>query len=283
MELDAGAELRAPRASRARRFRNVTLPQLAFGVGLLVLWQVAASTGLISKSLFSDPVDIVRRIVSMAEGELFGGAPIWEHLWVTLQEMGVGYLIGAVSGAAVGFGMGRARTLSRVFEPYLLAFNSIPKIAVAPLFILIMGIGVESKVAIVAMSVFFMVFFSTFAGVLAIREEYVQLARIMGASYLHVLTHILFPAALPSIMVGLKVGIPFAMIGAMVGEFIAATRGLGWLIINTTSKFDASGLFAGIAYLVALVWILGQILAFVESRLLRWQSAQQHQDQVTVA
>lgn len=251
-----------------------------FGVGALLLWEIAARVGLISTRHFSSPVEVFQRIASMIMGESLHGRTVYEHLFATGQALAIGFFIGASAAIVLGFVLGRSRLLNRVFEPYFLAIYSIPKIAIAPLFVLLFGIDLESKIAVVILGVFFMVFFSTLAGVMNINEEYVQIARLMGAKPSQLMRRIIIPAALPSIMVGLKMGVPFGVIGAVIGEYIAARQGIGWLIIRSTSSFDADGVFASLAFLVAATWTLGRIVALIESAVLSWQP-QRRRDLVT--
>src|SRR5690606_33882337 len=144
-----------------------------------------------------------------------------------------------------------------------------PKITLAPLFILALGIGLLARVGIVFIEVFFVVFYNTLKGVVEVNEDHVNIARIMGASRYRVARRIIMPSALPSILVGLKVGVPFAMIGAILGEYIASNQGLGWLILYSSNSFDSSGTWSAILFLVATTWALGQILATIERRVLR--------------
>jgi NitT/TauT family transport system permease protein len=276
----AGAPARRLRNPQARERRIVLLSQVGLLGGLLVAWELAGRSGFINQRVFSYPSEIIERIVSMLGGESLHGLTVFEHLLATGQSLAVGFSIGALLGIVLGFVLGRSALLARVFEPYLLGIYSIPKIAIAPLFVLLFGIGIESKIAVVVMGVFFMVFFSTFSGVLGVNEEHVNIARIMGAGRLAVTRRIIIPAALPSILLGLKMGVPFGVIGAIIGEYIAATKGIGWLIIRSTSFFDASGLFAALFFLVVATWILSQIVALIEARVLRWQP-QRRQELVT--
>ncbi len=268
---DRPASVALARPRRRVVDRRALAAQVSVGVLFLAAWELASNAGAINPILFSRPSAIAARIVSFLAGESVYSRTIYDHLRTTLTEMAIGYVVGALAGVLLGFGLGRSRFFSRVFEPYILAVYSVPKIALAPLFVLVLGIGFESKVGVVAMEVFFLVFFNTLAGVLAINEEFVLLARIMGATAEQVTRRVILPAALPSIFVGLKMGVPFAMIGAIIGEFIASTQGLGWLILYSGANFDASGLFAAIAFLVAVVWSLGRLLALLERRLLRWR------------
>ena len=266
-----GTPARPLRNPLARERRVVLLGQIGLLAILFSAWEYGGRTGLINPRLFSYPTLIVERIASMLGGESLYGHTIFEHLGATGQALGIGFAIGAALGVTLGFVLGNSAFLARVFEPYLLGVYSIPKIAIAPLFVLMFGIGLESKIGVVVMGVFFMVFFSTFAGVLSVNEEQVNIARIMGARGRDVARRIVIPAALPSILLGLKLGVPFGVIGAIIGEYIAATHGVGWLIIRSTSFFDASGMFASLFFLVAATWALSQLVSLIESRALRWQ------------
>lgn len=279
--LSRAADRGRPRRRGGQPKRSTILAaQIGLGVGLLMVWELAARAGMVSTRHFSYPSEVVGRIVSMLLGESLHGRTVYEHLLATGQALAIGFLIGGSVAIVLGFVLGRSRLLNRVFEPYLLAIYSIPKIAIAPLFVLLFGIDLESKVAVVILGVFFMVFFSTLAGVMNISEEYVHIARLMGASRSQVTRRIIVPAAMPSIMVGLKMAVPFGVIGAVIGEYIAATRGIGWLIIRSTSSFDADGVFASLAFLVAATWMLGRAVALLESAVLSWQP-QRRRDLVT--
>jgi NitT/TauT family transport system permease protein len=185
--------------------------------------------------------------------------------------MAVGYLIGALSGVSLGFLFGRVKLLGEIFNPYISLFNGIPKVALAPVFVIWFGIGLMSKIAIIMTMVFFVVFINTFAGLRSINEEYVSITRIMGATRWQVVREVFLPATLPFILVGLRAGIPFSVIGAVVGEFIAATKGLGYFINYHQGTFDTNGIFVGVAILAGLVVVLDGLLSIVERRLLKWR------------
>lgn len=279
-----------PAASRPRRTRSfwktrtgIGLVQLGFIALILVSWELSARLGIINPNLLSQPTAVVARTVEMIAGGDVYNTTIYDHIWSTLQELLSGYVIGSGLGLIAGLVFARSPLVTRVFQPYILAAYSIPKIALAPLFVMFLGIGIVSKIAIVTVGVFFMLFFNTFAGVVGVNEEYIQAARIMGASQLRIFRQIILPAALPAIITGFKMGVPFAMIGAIVGEFIAAFKGLGYVIIHATSLFDPATLFAGIFFLVLVVWVLGQIISFVEGRVLRWQPRRREDESVVSA
>lgn len=246
-------------------------PALLVGVVLLGAWQLVAATGLLGKDVISEPSKVAVRV-----WQTLGGAPmyqksIWVNIEVTARAVCIGYLIGAAAGVAVGYVLGRVPFVAAVFQPYIRALAAVPKIALVPLLVLIFGIGGRAETANVVLMVFIMVVFSTFSGIAAVPADLVNLARIMGAPRLTVATRIVVPAALPTIMSGLRAGIPFAFIGAITSEFIASSSGLGWLMERATAQYDPTGLFTGLFYLTALVWLLVQLLRVVESRLLRWQ------------
>jgi NitT/TauT family transport system permease protein len=243
--------------------RQLIVWACTFGVGVLFLfaWELASRAGTIDSVFYSMPTDILVRLWQDLLGAEVYGRTIYEQIWITTEAVLIGYVAGAAGGVLVGFAVGRSKWLSRALEPYIMMFYAIPKISIAPLFILILGIGLESKVAIVAMESFFILFMGTIRGVLQIDEQLVQIARIMGASRRTVLGRILMPASLPAIFSGLQLAVPFAVIGAVLGEYIASNRGLGWLVLYSGSSLDATGLFTAIVILVALTWLLTQIVS----------------------
>ncbi len=254
-------------ASRGATVLLQTLTGLAF----LGLWQAAAASQLVNPILLGEPSRIVSQIVGMLAGDKVYGRTIYDHLAASLEVIVPGYLLGSGVGILLGFAFGRSRILRRVFEPIILAIASVPKIAIAPLFVVSLGIGVWSRLAIVFSEVFFMVFFNTLRGVYEVNEEYVNIVRIMGASRWLVLRRTILPAAMPDILLGLRLGVPFAMTGVVLGEFIASNQGIGWLILYASSTLDANMLWAALVFLVALTWLLSWIISTVERRLLRWQ------------
>jgi len=260
-----------PHVLRSQDRRFVLVLQVVIGIVVLASWELAIAARLAQPLIFSSPLRIAERMVSMLGGEIVYGRTIFDHIGVTFQQIAIGYALGASAAVVLGYLFGRVRLLRRMFEPIILALFSIPKIALAPLFVLVLGIGLWSKVGIVFIEVFFVVFFNTMKGVLEVIEEYVHIARIMGASRWQTSRRVIIPAALPSILIGLKMGVPFAIIGAVLGEYIASNQGLGWFILYSTNSFDASGLWAGILLLVGITWTLGQLVNVAQARMLRWQ------------
>jgi NitT/TauT family transport system permease protein len=195
---------------------------------------------------------------------------IWSDTAITFWEILLGYVIGAFTGGALGFVLGFRPRLARIAEPYILIFSAIPKIAIAPIIIIALGIGTQSKVAIVVSMVFFLIFYAVFSGVKQIEPDFIHQARIMGASRATVIAHIVIPAIAPNIFDGLKTSIIFAVIGALIGEFIAAKAGLGFYILNASGAFNINGIWVGVTLIVALVFALTTVIGIVERRVLRW-------------
>lgn len=236
------------------------------GLCTLMLWEIAAWQWPGVARLVSQPMEIARGIVDVATTGV-----IWQHLDATLKEMAAGYVIGAITGVAVGFLCGRIQLLGDILNPYITLFNGIPKVALAPVFVIWFGIGLMSKIAIILTMVFFVVFINTFAGLRSVNEDYVAIVRIMGASRWQLVREVFLPATLPFIIVGLRAGIPFSVIGAVVGEFIASTKGLGFFINYNQGAYDTNGIFVGVTILAILVVVLDGLLSLLERRLLKWR------------
>jgi len=236
------------------------------GLCVLVLWELAAWQWPEVGRLVSQPIEIARGIVDVVTTGV-----IWQHFDATIKEMAAGYVIGAITGVALGFLCGRIKLLGDILNPYIAIFNGIPKVALAPVFVIWFGIGLMSKIAIILTMVFFVVFINTFAGLRSVNEDYVAIVRIMGASGWQVVREVFLPATLPFIMVGLRAGIPFSVIGAVVGEFIASTKGLGFFINYNQGTYDTNGIFVGVTILALLVVVLDALLSLVEKRLLKWR------------
>lgn len=234
--------------------------------GFFLLWEIASGRW-IEPFLISSPSRI---FVSLVENIQSG--TLIEHSWVTFKEIGLGFPLGALVGIATGYLFGRSRILAEIFEPIIIALYGIPRTALAPLFIVWLGIGIWSKVGVVFLLTFFLNFFNTYAGMKQMDQEYVDLARIMGAKRWKLTFKVILPAVSPYILIGFKTSIPFAIIGAIVGEFIAATEGLGFFIRLSAGVFKTADVFAGITVLMLMVIIMNKIADLIERHVLRWQA-----------
>jgi len=240
------------------------LAQLCLVAAFLVFWQLAVSERNVA--FFSRPL-----IVGSKLAELVLDPDFHHDIAVTLAEIAVGYGIGAAVGLALGFILGRSRFLSNLLEPFIIGLYSIPKIALAPLFIVWLGLGMASKVAVVVLATFFLVFFNTYSGLLNVNEELLRLARLMGASWHHCIFRVVLPSAGDQIFIGLKTAVPYAVIGAVIGEYIGSNAGLGHFILYASQTYDAPALFSGIAALIVIVFVCNFALNALERRLIRWR------------
>jgi NitT/TauT family transport system permease protein len=223
--------------------------------------------GLLAGSLWTDSV-----IGAMTRpGNLASGGEILVHAGYTLSEAVAGFLLGAIPAAILPFLLRRLPIVTAIIDPYMVGGYGAPKLALAPLFILWFGIGIASKIALVAITVFFIVYFSALAGVRALDAKLVQMAQVVGASERAVARHIVFPGAVPYIFTGFRIAMPYAIGGAVIAELISANRGLGYLIQLSTNNFDTTGAFVALVVVTCIVFICNWCVNGVERWLLRWR------------
>ena len=184
-------------------------------LAFLALWEVATRRGWIDPFFVSQPTVLAAQIADWISSGF-----IFRHLWVTMQETIIGFLLGTFLGVAVGFLFARWETLAHIFDPLMVALNAMPRVVLAPLFILWFGLGLLSKVVMVISLVFFVVFFSTYTGIREVDRDLVSNARILGATQGHMIRHVLLPSALTWIFSSLRTSVGFALIGAVVGEYL---------------------------------------------------------------
>jgi NitT/TauT family transport system permease protein len=248
-----------------REWARLLTWRVGFAVAFLVLWEVASGRW-IDPFWFSSPLRIVAHLVAWTrEGTLFG------HLLVTLRETFLGFVLGSVAGIAVGVVLSRLDFAAQVLDPFIVAANGIPRVALAPLFIIWFGIGELSKIVLASTLTFFLTFYGTFSGLRAVEPAYREIARVMGASERQIFLKVNLPAASPWIVSALKVGVPFSLIGAIIGEFMAASRGLGYMIQFNTNQFDTTGAVSGILVLMVCVMLFNGLLNRLERYVLRWR------------
>jgi NitT/TauT family transport system permease protein len=256
----------ATRRYERRRASLILVGRLVLLMSLMALWQWAS--GRVISSLFiSSPLVVLRQLSAwIADGTL------WSHTAMTVQETLLGLLFGTISGIVFGFFLGPQYIVGRIFDPFLVAFYSIPKVALAPLFIVWFGIGVEMKVILAAMTVFFLMFFHTLAGVCNVDQDLVNAVRLMGGSSRDVLFKVMIPAASGSILVGLHMAIPSALIGAVIAELVASNRGLGYLINYSASQFNTAGVLAALVTLTIIAALLNAIVDRIDQKTSRWRT-----------
>jgi NitT/TauT family transport system permease protein len=259
-------EIAAPSpALRASRWRT-HLDRALVAAIILALWSLA--TWRFGTYWVSSPWAVAIRFVeTIASGELI------RHAGYTLTEAAAGTLIGGVPAVLLPLLLRRHPVMIAILDPFMVGGYGAPKLALAPLFILWFGIGIESKVALVAITVFFIVYFSTQAGIRALDAKLVVMAQVMGASERQVARHIVFPGAVPYIFTGFRIAMPYSIGGAVIAELLSANRGLGYLIQLGAMNFDTTGIFVALTATACIVFIGNWSVNAVERRLLRWRPA----------
>jgi len=253
--------------------------QLAMLAGLFTLWQVLAQPDLIppfvwenpnrAAFFFGEPVKIFRVI-----WEWFSQGAIYQHLWVTLQETALAFVIGSVLGLAIGLWLGLSPTASALFDPYITAMNAMPRVVLAPIFMVWFGLGIWSKVALGVTLVFFIVFFNVYQGVKEVSPVVLNNATMLGASRRQLLRHVYLPSATSWVFSSLHTSVGMAFVGAVVGEYLGSAKGVGYLIHMAEGSFDINTVFAGILVLTAFALVLDFAVTKMEKKLLVWRPTQ---------
>jgi NitT/TauT family transport system permease protein len=236
-----------------------------FVVLMLAIWETASGT-LLDPFWVSSPSAVFRTLVSWT---LSGHLEY--HLMVTFKETFVGFLFGATTAVLFALLVGASDTLHRTVDPFITAVYGVPKIALAPLFIMWFGIGLAPKIVLAAISVFFLVFFSTLRGIREVDHKMVDALRTMGANKFTVQRMVIFPAALPWLFTGLKLGLPYGFVGAVAAEMMASNAGIGYLTQNAAGQLDTAGVFAALFALMVVTSILNEALGRLENWIFRWR------------
>ena len=196
---------------------------------------------------------------------------LWVATAITLKNTFFGFIIGVTSGFAAGLILGRSDRLSAIFQPFITAVNSIPRIALAPIIVLAFGIGDTSKIVTSWIVVVFLVFYNTFEGARSIDEGFINAARLLGASEWQITRTVVIPSTMAWVFASLTPAISFALIGVIVGEFIGAEKGIGRLIIESEARGEASGMMVAVTVLMLVGVVLAALIRRLQAYLLRWQ------------
>ncbi len=264
----AGEPTRGAGTRRGAGLRNALqlgLWQVLFGLTVLAFWEWAS--GRLLDTFFISKPSLVAGFLwqSILNGSLF------RDISVTMRETAIGYVIGAPLAVLSGFLLAQAPRVAAVLNPYILALYGVPRIALAPLFLVWFGIGENSKIFLALMMTFFLTFVNTYTGIHAVEAGLKNVARVMGASSTQVFWKVVLPAASPWIIAGLRVSIPQALVAAVVGELVMSTAGLGYRIGLSTQTFNITGAMAGVIVLMLIVIALNLLLDRAEAYLLRWR------------
>jgi NitT/TauT family transport system permease protein len=266
-----------------RRYLRVW--QLGLLFALFAAWQLLAQPDLLppivwenpdrAAFFFGEPVKIFKVV-----WEWFSGGAIYQHLWVTLQETALAFVIGSVLGLAVGLWLGLSPTASALFDPYITALNAMPRVVLAPIFMVWFGLGIWSKVALGVTLVFFIVFFNVYQGVKEVSPVVLNNAVMLGANRRQLLRFVYLPSATSWVFSSLHTAVGMAFVGAVVGEYLGSAKGVGYLIQQAEGAFDINTVFAGILVLTVFALVLDFAVARVERRLLVWRPTQSETEQL---
>ena len=264
---------------------TLRLLQVGMLIAIFVAWQVLSQPGLVppfvwdnpdrAAFFFGEPVKIFHVIwVWFSQGE------IYKHLWVTLQETALAFVIGSVAGLAMGLWLGLSPTAAALFDPYITAMNAMPRVVLAPIFMVWFGLGIWSKVALGVTLVFFIVFFNVYQGVKEVSPVVLNNTVMLGANRKQLLRHVYLPSATSWVFSSLHIAVGMAFVGAVVGEYLGSASGIGYLIQQAEGAFDINTVFAGILVLTAFALVLDFAVTKVEKRLLVWRPTQSETEQL---
>ena len=251
---------------RCLRHSAVLAVQATLVTLFLITWEWSVQTGRLDRFFYSQPSAIARQLWTW-----FSSGSVWPHIGITLLATLLGFTGGTLLGLVVGFVLARSAALGAIFEPLLALLNGMPRVVLAPLMILWFGLGLASKVALSVLVVFLIVFYAVYGGIREVDRNLIANARILGANERQLTWHVLIPSALTWIFASLRVSVGFALVGAVVAEYLGSNQGVGFLIANATSFFQATGVFAGLIVLMLMVGAINFVLRAVERRFSAWK------------
>ena len=257
--------------------KYLRLYQVGLLLALFAFWHVMTTPGLVpllmfdnerqAAFFFGEPLRVAGRIWNWFVVE----ANIYQHLGVTLIETLLAFAVGSALGLACGLWLALSPLASAVLEPYIKAFNSMPRIILAPIFSVWFGLGIASKVALGVTLVFFIVFFNVYQGVKEVSPVVLANARMLGASPRQLLRHVYLPSATSWVFSSLHTSVGLAFVGAVVGEYLGSSQGVGYLILQAEGSFDINTVMAGILVLTVFALVLDAAVSGVEKRLMKWR------------
>jgi NitT/TauT family transport system permease protein len=268
MSIPVAAEVQLAPASMGRRAAAMLRDRLGQLIGLVVflaIWEGSLRLFEVPQFILPTPIEIIERIVIDAVTGL-----IFIHVGVTVIETLFGFLLAAILGIGLGCAVGLVPKFERVVYPYILALQTIPKVALAPLMIIWVGYGIQSKVLTAGLIAFFPVLVNVVVGLKTVEPRMLLLMRALKAGHLQTFAKVRLPSMLPYLFAGLETAIIFAVIGAIVGEFIGASQGLGSLIIQRQASIDVPGVFSVLFYLSAIGIALDSVLRIIAHRYAFW-------------
>lgn len=269
-----------PRPLTGFRLLLRTRPELVLAptllVVLLLVWQYGVIWLDVPAYILPPPSDVAVALWRGLDAGIFSRGGYWLHTGVTLSEVLLGFVIGSTAGLVLGTIISQVRIIEATFSVYLIAIQSLPKIALAPIIVLWFGFGLTSKVVIICLLTFFPLLVNSMAGFRAVEPERIELMRAIGANGWQMFWKVRLPSAMPYIFAGLDMAAVFAVVGAVVGEFVGAQRGLGVLILSMNASMDTAGTFSVFIILSLIGVLLHGVLKIVSRRVLFWSGTGQN-------
>jgi len=253
-------------ASSGLRRLYITLFQFFLVAAFVSVWEVSVRAGWVSQFYFGLPSRVWTTLVQALQTGL-----LWENIYASMSAVFIAIVIGVPLGLFTGFALGLSKLADDIVSPFLLPINSIPRIALAPMFILWFGLTIWSKVFLAVTLIFFMVLYAARAAVLSIDPDIQTVARVVGIRRFAMLRKVVLPASIPTLFAALRLGITYALLGVIASEMIAARRGLGQVIVDYSGRMVVEGVLAMLLVLAIISMVLGVVIDLLERYLLRWQ------------
>ena len=252
-------------SARSQSNWTVAIGRVLVFVVCVSIWEGGVRAGLINPFWVSSPSRI-----GAALWEVTANGSIFEHAWASFVETIVGFVVGSLSGILIGFALARWPTAEEILDPYLMALNSLPRVALAPLFILWFGIGETSKVLVAISLVVFILIVNTLAGARGVDQDIQTVARLLGANERQLFFKVILPASAPTIFAGLRLGMVYSLLGAVVAEMLSSVRGIGYMLSFYAGTYNVTGVMAMLLLLSLFATALNQGMRLIERRSLNW-------------
>ncbi|MDT9593595.1 ABC transporter permease [Nocardioides zeae] len=258
------AVAKLPLSARLRAKPELVLVPAVFVVVVLA-WEFGVQLFDVEAYVLPPPSAILEQLQVQ-----LGDSTFWGHFWVTFQEAAAGFAIGITAAIVLGTAISQISIVEKTLMPYIVAFQTIPKVALAPLFVVWFGFGLTSKIVMAAVICFFPMLINVVEGLRSADADRIQMLKVFGAGRWQIFKKVQLPSAMPFIFAGIDIGIVFAILGAVVGEFIGAQEGLGYLLLQTNYNFDIPGMFAVLIVLSVLGLVAHALVRIIQKRVTFW-------------
>ena len=254
-------------ASASRSGLSIWIWRAGLIAALLLIWEFSAGH-LYNEFWSSRPTLIGERLLA-----LFASGEIWRHLGATVSEALLGLLLGALAGTPIGIALAKYRRAAEIVDPFVMGLYGLPRVALAPMFILWFGISLLAKVMMSFSMVVFVFILNVTEGIRTVDPDMVDLLRTMRAPKSYILRKVTIPSIVPWLLASFRIGVGLSLVGAVVGELIGANRGLGWYVLRAGGQLDTTGVFTGLLVLMLVAMIANQIIFLIERQVLHWRPA----------